>query len=153
MEISKDKKIDILMNLLKERYEASHKMRERSYKFAIWILGFAIAVIWLLVSGLSLGVPQKIMLTLFVAISGLLTWNFLKSIDKGFVNNREVMIRIEEALGCYDENVYVENSSLLPPGYKDLSKTGTSHFRSLYRWLFCIAAVVFILIWLVPGTK
>jgi len=96
MKINEDNKIDILRDLLKERYEASHKMRDRSLKFAIWVLGFGIALIWILLSGLSLGLVQKIILTIFVVIVGFLTGIFLKSIDKGFVNNRKVMIRIEE---------------------------------------------------------
>ena len=45
MKINEDSKIDILRDLLKERYEASHKMRDRSLKFAIWVLGFGIALI------------------------------------------------------------------------------------------------------------
>lgn len=150
MNINEDNKIDILLGLLKERYEASHKMRDRSLKFAIWILGFGIALIWILLSGLSLGLVQKIILTVFVVIVGFLTGIFLKSIDKGFVNNRKVMIRIEEALGCYENGVYVENGPLFPNEYKDLSKKKTAHFTSIYNWLVVMGLVIISVIWLGP---
>ena len=150
MKINEDNKIDILRDLLKERYEASHKMRDRSLKFAIWVLGFGIALIWILLSGLSLGLVQKIILTIFVVIVGFLTGIFLKSIDKGFVNNRKVMIRIEEALGCYENGVYVENGPLFPNEYKDLSKKNTAHFTSIYYWLVVMGLVLISVIWLGP---
>ena len=150
MNINENNKIDILLDLLKERYEASHKMRDRSLKFAIWILGFGIALIWILLSGLSLGLVQKIILTIFVVIVGFLTGIFLKSIDKGFVNNRKVMIRIEEALGCYENGVYVENGPLFPNEYKDLSKKNTVHFTSIYNWLVVMGLVIISVIWLGP---
>lgn len=150
MVISEDKKIDILLNLLKERYEASHKMRDRSLKFAIWILGFGIALIWILLGDSPLGFLSKIILTALVIIIGILTGTFLKSIDKGFVNNRAVMINIEEALECYDKGVYLENASLFPNEYRDLSKKDTSHFRSIYKWLIIIGLVVISVIWIAP---
>ena len=125
-------------------------MRDRSLKFATWILGFGIALIWILLGGPSLGFLSKIILTVLVVIVGILTGIFLKSIDKGFVNNRAVMIRIEEALGCYEKGVYVENASLFPNEYKDLSKKNTSHFGSIYKWLIIIGLVVISVIWLGP---
>lgn len=150
MSINEHNKIEILLDLLKERYEASHNMRDRSLKFAIWILGFGIALIWILLNGVSLGVVQKIILTVFVVIVGFLTGIFLKSIDKGFVNNRKVMIRIEEALGCYEKGIYVEDGPLFPDEYKDLSKKKTAHFTSIYNWLAVMGLVIISVIWLGP---
>ena len=39
MEISEEKKLEILLAQGQERYEALHKMRDRSMQFALWILG------------------------------------------------------------------------------------------------------------------
>ena len=149
MEISDNKKIDILLHLLSERYTASHRMRERSLNFAIWILGFGIAMIWMLLSEISLTFSQKIILTIFAVIIGCLTKKFLNSIEVGFDRNRNVMIKIEEVLRCYESNIYC-NSPLFPQEYKNLDKKETSHFISLYLWLWTIVGMVMALIWLEP---
>ncbi len=150
MRINDDKKVDILLNLLKERYEASHKMRERSLSFAVWIMGFGIALIWILIGGPSLGLWQKIVLTGFVLVASALTRKFLKSIESGFKNNHEVMVRIEDILGCYEKNSYVETESLFPEKYKHLSNKDTSHFGSIYVWLVGMGVALILMIWLSP---
>jgi hypothetical protein len=150
MQLNNDKKADILLNLLKERYEASHKMRERSLSFAIWIMGFGIALIWILLGGSPLGLWQKIVLTGFIVIASALTRRFLKSIETGFKNNHDVMVRIEDILGCYEKNIYVEAESLFPQKYKDLSNKDTSHFGSIYVWLVTMAFALILMIWLSP---
>lgn len=152
MQIDNTKKTDILLNLLKERYEASHKMRERSLSFAIWIMGFAIALIWVLIRGPSLGLWQKIVLTGFVLVASGLTGRFLKSIETGFKNNHEVMVRIEDILGCYEKDIYVEAESLFPEKYKALSNKDTSHFGSIYVWLVAMGFGLILMIWL-PSCK
>lgn len=148
MEISHEKKVDVLLNLLNERYEASHRMRERSLSFALWILGFGIAMAWMLLSQMALTFSQKIILTIFVVVIGILTKKFLASIEVGFDKNRKVMIKIEEALECYKADVYIETTALFPEEYKNLDKKETSHFTSLYQWIWSIVAMLIFLIWL-----
>ena len=150
MQTNNDKKIDILLNLLKERYEASHKMRERSLNFATWIMAFGIALIWILLSGSPLGLWQKVVLTGFVFVGGVLTKKFLKSIHVGFEKNHKVMVKIEETLGCYEKGVYVVEESLFPEKYKDLSNKETSHFGSIYVWLVAMGLALILMIWLSP---
>ncbi|RKX91888.1 MAG: hypothetical protein DRP84_10895 [Spirochaetes bacterium] len=152
MEIPDNKKIDILLHLLSERYTASHRMRERSLNFAIWILGFGIAMIWMLLSEISLTFSQRIILTIFAVIIGCLTKKFLNSIEVGFDRNRNVMIKIEEVLRCYESNIYC-NSPLFPQEYKNLDRKETSHFISLYLWLWTTVGMVMTLIWLEPLLK
>ena len=147
MQTGDDKKTEILLTVLSQRYEASHKMRARSQSFAIWILGFGIAISWILLGGETLTLLQKTILTAFVVVIGMLSASFLRSIEVGFERNREVMINIEEALKLYDENIYLENAPLFPSEYKDLSRKGTFHFPSLYRWLIAEEAILICLIW------
>ena len=149
MQISDDKKVDILLSLLTERYDASHRMRERSLSFALWILGLGIAMAWMLLGEVSLTFSQKTILTIFVVIIGYLTKKFLNSIEVGFNRNRSVMIKIEEVLRCYEEREYC-GSTLFPEEYKNLDKKETSHFASLYQWLWTIVGMVISLIWLKP---
>jgi hypothetical protein len=125
-------------------------MRERSLNFAIWILGFGIAMAWILLSQTGLTFFQKIILTVFVIIICHLTKKFLTSIQVGFDKNRKVMIKIEETLKCYEPNVYSDATTLFPEEYKNLDREKTSHFISLYQWIWTIVAVLIFLIWLRP---
>lgn len=147
MQISGDKKVDVLLNLLNERYAASHRMRERSLNFALWILGFGIGIAWMLLSQITLTFSQKIILTTFVIIIGCLTKIFLCAIEVGFDRNRKVMVKIEETLGCYKANIYSEGTALFPEAYKTLDKKETSHFKSLYQWVWVIIGVLIFLAW------
>lgn len=148
MNINDDKKVDILLSLLNERYNASHRMRERSLNFAIWILGFGIAVAWMLLGDINLSISQKVVLTIFIVIIGYLTRKFLLYIEAGFNTNKEVMVTLEETLECYEQNKYVEGKSLYPEKYRDSECTKTSHFKSLYEWIWVIITLLIFLIWL-----
>jgi len=148
MNIDNGKRVDIVLSLLNERYDASHRMRERSLNFAIWILGFGIAMAWMLVSGIELSISQKIILTMFIAVIGYLTRKFLSCIEAGFNANKDVMVTLEEALGCYEQNKYIENKSLYPEKYKNSDCTKTSHFKSLYEWIWVTIGLLISLIWL-----
>jgi hypothetical protein len=68
----------------------------------------------------------------------------------GFDKNRKVMIKIEETLKCYEPNVYSDATTLFPEEYKNLDREKTSHFISLYQWIWTIVAVLIFLIWLRP---
>lgn len=148
MNINDDKKVDILLSLLNERYDASHRMRERSLNFAIWILGFGIAVAWMLLRDINLSISQKVVLTIFIVIIGYLTRKFLLRIEVGFNANKEVMVTLEEALECYEQNKYIEDKSLYPEKYRKSESTKTSHFKSLYEWIWVIIVLLISLIWL-----
>lgn len=148
MNINDDKKVDILLSLLNERYDASHKMRERSLNFAIWILGFGIGITWILLDNVNLLVSQKIILTMFISIIGVLTKNFLSCIEKGFNSNKDVMITLEDALGCYEQERYIAGKSLYPDKYKNFDCNKTSHFNSLYIWLWVVGGLLISLIWI-----
>jgi hypothetical protein len=149
MQFSDDKKVDILLALLKERYESSHKMRERSYKFTVWISGLAIALIWLVLNSYSLSYPQKLTLIILALVLGSLSIWFLRSIERGFNTNREVTINIEEALGCYESNFFGQGV-LYPDQYKSSQKTRTSHFISLYILLGAVIVGLIIIVLISP---
>jgi hypothetical protein len=81
VEFSDEKKIDILINLLKERYESAHKLRERSFKFTLWLLGLGIVFVGLIINKPPFLMIQKILLTAFVSIIVLLGFFFLSSME------------------------------------------------------------------------
>jgi hypothetical protein len=64
MGISEEKKIDVLLSQLQERYDALHKMRDRSMQFVLWILGFGLGLAWLLISEASFTLSQKILISI-----------------------------------------------------------------------------------------
>lgn len=151
----KEEKTSILLSLLNERYNASHQMRERSYNFAFWILGSAVALIWLLLSEKSLTSSAQWFLTILVALLGLLTCHFIIAIHKGFNRNKEAMVNIEDALGCYDEGVFCKDKRLYPSEYKKEESCWRrffySHFTTLYFWIAILYIAVIILIWINPN--
>ena len=60
--LNEDQKLQVLITELQERYNASHKIRERSIQFTLWISGMAIGLGWLLISQQTLVLTQKIAL-------------------------------------------------------------------------------------------
>lgn len=154
MEIDEGDKKNILINLLNERYNASHKIRERSLSFTLWILGFAIAFVWILLNGAPLIFSQKVILTILVLVLGIISFWFLFSLERGFEKNRRVMIDTEEALGCYEKGLYINSKTLFPTEYKKTEKKSIfSHFRSIYILLIPVAVLIICLIWLKPTNQ
>ena len=153
MNLSNDDKVAVLINQLNERYNSAHRMRERSLKFSIWIMGFAVALIWILLKGEALTPFQKTVLTIIVGICTLASFWFLLSIQKGFGKNKELMIDLEKALGLFKEGEYVESKVLFPSDYKKKKKSLWSHFHSIYFLLFPVSILLIILIWISPGKK
>lgn len=148
LHLNESEKLNIVLSLLHEKNDASHKMRERSLNFAIWILGFGIAVIWFLIKDAALNFWQKVVLTTLVISVGFISQFFLKSIENGFINNRKIMIDIEEVLGLHKKDLYIVGKSLYPEEYKKSSVARNSHFFSIYRLLLSIGIVIIILIWI-----
>ena len=114
MQIDEKEKADILVSLLNERYNASHKIRERSFRITIWVLGLAVAFVWILINGTSLTLYQKLIMTILVIILGVTTFWFVYALERGFDKNRKVMIDLEEAIGCYKEGIYLDSRTLYP---------------------------------------
>jgi ABC-type Fe3+ transport system permease subunit len=68
IQLSDDQKFQVLLAELAERYNAAHKIRERSTQFTLWLSGFAIGLAWLLVSQSPLPTSQRIGLTLLILV-------------------------------------------------------------------------------------
>jgi len=150
MDLSDDQKHQTLLAVLQERYNASHNMRERSIQFTLWISGMAIPIGWLLISQQQLVSAQRLALTLFViALFGGTIW-FMLGLKQGFRKNREVMIRCEQALGMYEEGIYLLDRSLLPPAYCCSGWRWSDHFCTLSVWLVTVATSLLILTWMAP---
>jgi len=108
VQLKDDHKIQTLLIELQERYTASHKMRERSTKFTIWLSGMAVGLAWLLISQKTLVLSQRLALTLLITTLWTGAGFFILGMRKGFQSNRRAMIKSERALGMYETGIYLK---------------------------------------------
>ena len=158
LELTDDKKIEVALTQLSERYTALHNMRDRSMQFTIWILGLGLALAWLLLSEIALTTPQTIVLLIMLIVIPYSSYLFLRGIKTGFKNNLDVARRLERALHLLEPGVYLEKQPILgedfagekPAPPKHLSgrikhaMECTEHFHTLN----CLLITVFLLLFL-----
>jgi len=149
-EWSWEDKLKILLAELQERYAASHKIRERSLQFTLWISGMAVGLSWLLISQKILAFAQQIALTLLIVVLFGGALHFIMGLQRGFQNNRKAMITIERVLGMHEASVFLPNTPLLPPEYEKTEGKWSSHFCTLSVWLGLVTLALLILIWAHP---
>ncbi len=152
-ELSDDLKAQVLLAELQERYSASHKIRERSIQFTLWISGMAIGIGWLLISQKVLVVSQRVALTLLIVALFAGTIYFMMGLLRGFRKNREAMIRSERALGMYDPGMYLADTPLLPREYSHAKRKWSDHFCTLCVWVILVAVSLLVLTWACPNTS
>lgn len=145
MEIPEEKKLDILMAQLRERYTALHNMRDRSTHFALWILGLGLGLAWLLISQVRLSTLQAIELVLFLIAVGIFSINLTRAIERGFDNNRDVMVKIEKLLRLHEKGAYGPGDSILPKEFSDTRFKWSGHFPTLYMLMITVFLLLIIL--------
>lgn len=149
--MEKNDKVQIVLSSLQERYNASHKIRERSVQFVLWLSGLAVGLGWILISEQIFTFYQKIALTLLITALFVGALCFLWGLMKGANNNRNTLIRHEEALKMYESGVYLPDKSLLPEAYCKINLRWTDHFCTLFIWLIVMAMSLIILTWTCPN--
>ncbi|MEA3471498.1 MAG: hypothetical protein U9R24_07255 [Thermodesulfobacteriota bacterium] len=148
--LNDDQKVQVLLVELQERYNASHKMRERSTKFTLWISGMAIGLAWLLICQKELLLTQRIALTLLIIALFGGTLFFIMGLRRGFGRNRESTIRCEQAFQMHDSGIYLKDAPLLPSEYSNAKTKWSDHFCTLCVWLIIVALSLLILTWTCP---
>lgn len=151
MEIPEQKKLDVLMVQLQERYNASHKMRDRSMQFVLWILGFGLGMGWFLINKATHTCLQQVMITFFLIFLTITTLWFVCAIHRGFEANRKIIIRIEKILKLHEQNSYGIDESVLPPKYSKMKRKWTGHFETLYVIVLVVFIILSILTWTNPS--
>ena len=147
MDISEEKKLEVLLSQLHERYEALHKMRDRSMQFVLWILGFGLGMAWLLINKASFTLEQKILISILLIMLGVTVLYFVCSIGRGFKVTRQIIIRIEKTLKLYEDNYYGISESILPPKFSNQRYGKTGHFNTLYVLIIVVFMSLIILTW------
>jgi hypothetical protein len=150
IDMTVEQKFQVLMAELQERYDSSHKIRDRSTQFTLWISGMAIGLAWLLVSEASLAVPQRLALTLLAAVLYLGALFLVRALQRGSCRNREAMIRVERALGMHEKGYYLPDAVLLPDQYGQTARKWSHDSCTLPIWLTLVATTLVILIWTTP---
>lgn len=107
MNISDDKKVEVLLSALEERYKSIHEIRNRLQNISIWSLGIMLAASgWLFQSDIYLFKHAQITLLIVVAsLIFILFKTYIKDLEKGFKNQQKVAADIESALGFFEDNV------------------------------------------------
>jgi len=150
MKISEEKKLDVLLAQLQERYDALHKMRDRSMQFVLWILGLGLGMAWLLINETVLTYVQRCAITVLLLVLCIVTFLFVYAIGRGFKANRQVIIRLETALKLYEKNYYGISESVLPPQFYSQKIGWTGHFKTLYGLIIIVYLTLVILTWTNP---
>ena len=147
MHMNDDQKFQTLLAVLSERYAASHKIRERSMEFTLWISGLAIGLAWLLISQGGLAVGQRVALAGLVIGLFIGTMHFMLGLARGAKNNRAALISVEQALGMHTPGYFVETTALLPSEYTKHDTRWSHHFCTLHVWLTIVALALLSLVW------
>jgi hypothetical protein len=150
MEISEEKKLEILLAQLQERYEALHKMRDRSMQFSLWILGLGLGMAWLLINETALTCHQQWAVTCLLILLGFTTSWFIYGIERGFKTNRQIVIKLETALKLYDQDFYGIHESILPTRFAKAKRKWTDHFKTLYAIIVSVFIALIVLTWANP---
>jgi len=151
MNIPDEKKLEVLLAQLRERYDALHKMRDRSMQFVLWILGLGLGMAWLLIKGTALTCAQQLGITVLLILLGVPTFLFVRAIERGFQSNRQIMVRIETALKLYEKDFYGTSESVLPRQFSCQKIGLTGHFNTLYGLIIIVFLTLIFLTWTNPS--
>lgn len=124
--IDNNKKIDILILALEERYRSMHKIRERVQSMGFWILGILGGIGgWLIQSNTSLYCIEKEIYIIALLITFIvIRFQYLKDLNKGFKGQQKITVKIEKSLGFFTPNFFPEEQDSMYP--KSWNQAGTN---------------------------
>jgi hypothetical protein len=145
MEISEQDKVKILLAQLDRRYDGIEKIRERVYSISIWTLGIFLGAAGLIVQGnVQLDWPAKIFLAIAEAFALVAILFYIKDLERGFRNQFQVVVQIEQILGLGKQGFFAPEEELYP---SEWAQTGTKlgkgrFFRNTYLLLYLGAVIL-----------
>lgn len=146
MEMNNQIKAQILLTALERRYKGIENIRGSVYKFAIWTVGIFLAAAALIAQGkIHLCLHGKIFFSVLVVFALGTILFYIKDLEKGFRNQFQAAIRIEELLGFYEPGFFDSSKEQL---YRQAWKqTGTESgrgrfFSNTYLLLYAGAAIL-----------
>lgn len=138
--ISDDKKADVLISALEERYTSIHNIRDRVQNVCLWALGIAVGGAgWLIQSNILFWFGETLIFLLALAgIYWVLRYVYFADLEKGFKTQLQTAAKIEGALHLYEPKYYASTEeSIYPAKWRG---AGSGHgegkfFVSHYRLL------------------
>lgn len=147
MTLNDDKKVDILLSALNERYQSIRAIRDRVQSVSLWVMGLLLgAAAWLAQSGKVLGGTERIPLLILVAAGVILLRRlYFADLEKGFNGQLRTAARLEEALGLFAPDTYgPSGQSIYPAAWVNAGQDGSQgeFFKSSYRLVYLSAAIL-----------
>jgi hypothetical protein len=149
MEIGEQDKVKILLTLLERRYEGIEKIHERVYSISIWTLGIFLGAAGLIVQGnIQLDLAAKIFLAIAEAFALMAISFYIKDLERGFRNQFQVAVQIEQILGLGKQGFFDAEEELYPSEWAQAgTKLGQGRFfRNTYLLLYLGAAILLVAI-------
>jgi multisubunit Na+/H+ antiporter MnhG subunit len=152
MNFSDDKKIEILLQALKERYESIHKIRDRVQTTGVWILGLLLGASgWIIQIEEALSVEKKLLFIMGALLAATIYhFLYLADLRRGFRSQQRASVKIEKALGLYEKKFFTDDESSLYEESWQRSGTKNSDGKFFYttQWLLWIGVLFLVLsIW------
>lgn len=147
MNISADKKVDVLIAVFESRLFQIDKIRNRSIAFLLWTSAIFIFIAGhLITQKVALDAWQQVSITLVLFIAVSMISLQLSTLHKGFHNHLEILVKTEAILGLYTQGVYFEGP-LFPERWKKPNHM-PEFFRFIYMAIGLITLLLLSLIWL-----
>jgi hypothetical protein len=149
MTIDDNKKVDVLLSALEERYSSIHKIRERVQSIGLWALGLLLgAGGWLMQSDIILSTLRKIIaIVIIIGAVSFIRFIYLEDLRKGFNSQQKIAVRLEKALCLYSKGIFDDSDESIYPAKwarAGTEKSDGKFFDSTYGLLYI--GVAFILI-------
>ncbi len=151
--LSDDKKVEILMDALKERYESMHKIRERVQNTGVWVLGFVFAIgSWIIQTEDVFSCTKKFLFVGAIVIAfAIVRFRYLGDLNRGFKGQQRTAAKLEKTLGLFTPGVFDStDQSIYPSSWE---KAGTEEgegkfFTTTYMLIYFGVAFLLIAIFL-----
>jgi len=109
-EISDDKKVDILISLMKDLRVNINEWTERTYKATIWSIGLMFAIVaYGLTNNMNSNSIHQLFIVLGLLIIGLLTQIFISYAKKAHSGTGIALEKCQVSLGFCEKNFYLKN--------------------------------------------
>lgn len=143
--INDEKKIDVLVSALEERYKSLHTIRERVQNICVLALGVLLSAGgWLIQSDVQLTTQQKGLFLIGLGVAFLvLRFGYLRDLHRGFRIQQQTAVRLETALGMYTAGMFDDSKeSLYPESWKNAgAKNSGGKFEDTTYWLLYVGVM------------
>lgn len=155
-ETANPEKMTVALALLQERYNASHRIRERSDRYLLLGAGWAAAVLWYAVQCTQgIGTTQKLLAAFATLCMGTLMLLLQCALFRGFRNNHRAISRLEQAVGAYARSAGDAAAAHLPREYRMAPyrrPRWSDHFCIVLVWTAVMTVIVIVALFLAPAT-